>query len=124
MGRLPNAFGDDMRWKGRSGRNGGGDEAARTDGVDLVVEGEALVDGDAALRELEDAARRAHEDHLLVGLRRSAQPNAWRRAGGGVQGESKCQPSIDSRRGKEGLEACEASEEKEGEECPSMAQAW
>ena len=36
--------------------------------VDLVVEGEALLDGDAALRELEHAAGRLDEDHLLVAL--------------------------------------------------------
>mmetsp|Transcript_32089 Transcript_32089/g.84010 ORF Transcript_32089/g.84010 Transcript_32089/m.84010 type:complete len:328 (-) Transcript_32089:4091-5074(-) len=36
--------------------------------VDLVVEGEALVDGDAALAQLEHAARRPNQDHLLIVL--------------------------------------------------------
>lgn len=34
--------------------------------VDLVIECEALVDGDATLRELEHAPRRLDKDHLLV----------------------------------------------------------
>ena len=34
--------------------------------VDLVVEGEALLDGDAALRELEHAPSRPDQNHLLI----------------------------------------------------------
>ena len=36
--------------------------------MDLIVESESLVDGDAALRELEHTAGRLDEDHLLVAL--------------------------------------------------------